>query len=194
MYPALDPEWNSAAQLLLWSKRNLTSNLFEEWPKGYPKPNQNRPEGSLLHQADEAFLCAIAWIIHHEIGHITLNHGSLMTVRSRDEESEADDRATEWVLDSVTDPEMITKRSYGVVTALMAVRGFSKGGVTHPEPEERLYKFLYSPAILNNESVRMFASVSMQLQSAAFGHSLSGRSDSIEDVLSGLLNGSIQLP
>ncbi|MBD4053771.1 cell death peptidase Lit, partial [Xanthomonas citri pv. citri] len=73
--------------------------------------------------ASEIFLCAIAWILHHEISHVVLQHPLVTTAFSTQEEREADSHATKWILGNLYEsaPEL-KKRALGIATAVLCIQ------------------------------------------------------------------------
>jgi peptidase U49-like protein len=90
------------------------------WPAGLPKPRRNVRYASDGHVADELFLCAGAYILHHELAHFRCKHErSRFPDENRDMEREADEAAAEWLLEGldVADPRFL-KRVLGIALAL----------------------------------------------------------------------------
>jgi hypothetical protein len=95
--------------LLAWAKVNLTGTGTEQWPQHGPCPRHTPlSDGDDEHVATELFLCALAWMLHHEIAHIVLGHPFVNTFLSYNEERDADAFATNWLLDGLeeNDPRL----------------------------------------------------------------------------------------
>ena len=73
-------------------------------------------------QAGEMALAALAYILHHEVAHLSLKHegcGMLDPQWTLDEEREADSYAVDWILDDAPDRSApVGKRAWGMVIAL----------------------------------------------------------------------------
>ncbi|EPA9111031.1 MAG: phage exclusion protein Lit family protein [Serratia liquefaciens] len=95
-----------------------------------------------LKVGDELFLCAMAWIMLHEIGHIKLNHTDDELSLSSQEEVDADSFATDFVFDENTIPQEFTKRFSGSLLALTIILNndvTDEGGErTHPHATARI--------------------------------------------------------
>ncbi len=78
-----DPTVEEAMTLLAWTV-DVERRLFEagenggagdlSWPADLPQPDPAAPHASFKHAADELFLCAIAAVLHHEMGHFQFDH------------------------------------------------------------------------------------------------------------------------
>ena len=118
------------------------------WPAGLPCPTQHPNHASDLHVADELFLCAGAFILHHELAHIRLGHkASSNSDEMKRIEDEADLAAAEWILNSLTENDKrFTKRALGVALALSwlaSVAVFVPEDQDHHPPScERLYRVI----------------------------------------------------
>lgn len=118
-----------------------------------------RPESDILSslpekwrlEGRELFLCAIAWGVLHEIGHVHCAHGDENDVNAKREEMEADDFASNWCIPRWQtfdgDPNVFLKRAAGAVLALLYIATSeiyrrTRGGKTHPDPPLRLDNFI----------------------------------------------------
>lgn len=176
-----------ALDLLAWSVSNLSSSGTDEWPKDLPKPVQFPEYGSDIHVTNELFLCAVAWIVHHEIAHIRLGHTPVQTSRSQAEEFEADLEATKWILEHSSVDAESQKRTLGIATAILSLMGIEtdcKFSVisSHPAAFERLYRCLDSASANENDKVFAFASVIMQIQLWYSGKSSALDGESLKDM------------
>ena len=88
----------NSIDLIKWAHSNMFLAVQNDWPNQLPCPISMPIEGSDVHVTNELFLCAIAWILHHEIAHIKLGHPDIETIISLKEEREADEAATTWIL------------------------------------------------------------------------------------------------
>lgn len=158
-----------ALDLLGWAEGNVRTSGNDQWPEELPKPVQSPDHGSDIHVTNELFLCAVAWIVHHEIAHVLLGHTPVHTNRSQAEEFEADIEATKWIIDQSFVAAEAQKRTLGIATAILALMGMEAGRDfnvinSHPRAFERLYRCLDYANIDQNDKVFAFASVIMQIQ------------------------------
>lgn len=101
-----EAEMQDATTLMNWGIGCISGDLLKPWPKDLPIP-MHIEEGV---QLDEPFnsanvLCAtaLAFIVFHELGHITLNHTQIVGNLSIIQEKEADRYAFNWILVSAPD-------------------------------------------------------------------------------------------
>ena len=69
-----DENANSAAKLLKWAFESWLNPNDLQWPEDLPRPRDNPKNGSMENVADEFCLCAVAYLMHHELAHIRLRH------------------------------------------------------------------------------------------------------------------------
>jgi hypothetical protein len=123
---------------------------IEQWPAALPKPARNSPLGSDQNCADELFLCAVGYCLHHEYAHLYLGHPPADKVSDDEsirEEKEADGAAARWLLEEIENESdsRFEKRALGIglalvwLTALYIYVGPAKKP-THPPPYDRLYQ------------------------------------------------------
>ena len=166
-----NPDTCTAAKVLQWSLDRETSKVPDiPWPTDFPRTQRSpdssdRSNSSAEIDAQELFLCAVGWILHHELAHIQLQHGSIGSDSLR-EETEADELATEMLLQGITNRDLISKRGLGITNALLALccrdlelRKMQRSNVrrTHPKSAERLYKTLGHRALADQCVVVTFA-------------------------------------
>lgn len=154
-----DKRVGEASSLLAWTihveheiaeltkqKKALPSAL--DWPNNLPQPTPNPPYASDNHVADELFLCAGAFILHHELAHIRLGHkASSDANKMRGIEDEADMAAAHWLLDGLKqEDDRFVKRVLGIALALSWMASFSvflpEDKVYHPPSCERLNRII----------------------------------------------------
>ncbi|MGE3424820.1 MAG: phage exclusion protein Lit family protein [Dehalococcoidia bacterium] len=138
--PRRTPEVDRALDLLRWASRALVHPVKEPWPIDAPSPATPPSEGSSLHVAQELSLCAVGFILHHEIAHHRFQHQG----EHIDSEREADYGAIDWILHDVDvgSPEY-RKRILGSTVALLyiivsGVYTRRHGGDSHPKDYNRL--------------------------------------------------------
>lgn len=139
-----------AMSLYMWGIEQLGENPSEEWPPHLPAPIANVTDpNSDIRVANELYLCSASWIIHHEFAHIYCGHKNdpVNDEESRAEEREADESATRWILEGVSDEAILKKRGLGVVIAalVMTTQDILAGEfkeTTHPISFQRLYDIL----------------------------------------------------
>ncbi len=136
------PLLKEAVDLLRWAMDSWLNSLPVPWPSNLPQPVPNPQHASDLHVADELSLCAIAFIVHHELAHVRLNHVGKSEL---DSERDADRAASEWILGGLADEadKEFVKRALGVAVALEALvaRGIHTGvygGTSHPRSFDRM--------------------------------------------------------
>lgn len=164
----------NAMKLLNWAGHNIQNSGKELWPADLPQPVRYPVPLSDIHAANELFLCAIAWIIHHELAHLRLNHQALSSPCTIVEEKDADLEATKWILDKCTDSKETRKRTYGIAAAILALQGFQNEDQfvslkTHPSTFERIDYCLTAANIDDDDEIYAFSAVTMQIQLAHRG-------------------------
>jgi hypothetical protein len=181
-----------AINLFNWAWNNQAASGVEEWPARLPRPKR---EGSdeAVSAANELFIAAIAWIIHHEIAHVRAKHPAMHQIYAVKQELEADEMATDWILGKCDDPDLRKKRQLGMVTALLAMQlldeppGLDTYVGTHPPTVERLYTCLERAQVDDDAVPRAFAAVALQLQLSQFELSIPLDGSSIQDILGNAL-------
>lgn len=163
-----------AMELLAWAGQNLLDKGTDIWPLSLPRPVRFPVKNCDTHVANELFLCALAWIIHHEIVPVRLNHQALVSTCSIVEEKDADLAATKWILEKSTVPQESWKRTFGIAAAILALQGFKSPDQfiflkTHPSTFERIDNCLTAAGVSEDDEVFAFAAVTMQIQLACLG-------------------------
>ena len=138
-----DQELSAAMQLLSWAYENWLNNEDTPWPDHLPQPEESPIKGSFKQVADELCLCAMAYILHHELAHIRLNHSP--EEKSTETERDADYAAADWIMHpslAEYDPKFV-KRALGIAVALevLTSRGIYTGAFaddSHPPSYDRL--------------------------------------------------------
>lgn len=143
------------------------------WPQGATKPLRYPFEHSDGYAANELFLVAIAWIVHHEIAHGRLGHEEI-TVASRLQETEADEAATRWICDGETDNLRLHKRAMGVGAAIVFLLALDLqvgrlSTTTHPPSFERLMNNLDAVRLDEDQMIYAFAFVLVDIHVAEHG-------------------------
>ena len=137
-----------AFSLYKWGIEQLNQTP-KEWPRDNVKPEVGSGINEDIRVANELFLCSAAWIIHHEFAHIYCDHQNkpLNNEESRKQEKEADNSATKWILEGVSDEAILKKRGLGVAIAALVITAqdilageFKE--TTHPRSFQRLYDAL----------------------------------------------------
>ena len=142
-----------------------------EWPKDASRPIRYPFEHSDGHLANEMFLVAVAWIMHHEIAHARLDHEEESAV-SKLQESDADRAATQWVCAGEREQLPLYKRAMGMVSAVvfllaLDLRMGRLTSTTHPPSFERLIKNIETTGLGENELVFAFAFVLVDIHIAS---------------------------
>lgn len=179
-----------AIDVFNWARNNQAVSGVEGWPHELPRPARGDTHNAVS-VANELFLVAVAWIIHHEIAHVRARHPAMHRSYAVKQELEADEMATDWILGKCEDPEMSKKRQLGMVTALLAMQLLDEpSGVdtyvsTHPPAVERLYACLEQARVDDDGAPRAFAAVAVQLQLSQYDLSIPLDGSSIQDILAG---------
>lgn len=163
-----NPECVAALELLSWAENNLEGSGKKQWPADLPQPSYDANETGIS-VSDELFLCAVAWIIHHEIAHVRMGHTHIHTNRLIQDEKQADIEATKWILDQSSVDGETRKRTIGIAAAILAMQGISVKQhysplSTHPETFERIDYCMSEAGIDDDDEIFAFASVIMQIQ------------------------------
>lgn len=186
------PSICTALDAFNWARNNQAISGVQRWPEGLPMPARGDCVDAIA-VANELFLVAVAWIIHHEIAHVRERHPMLHKSYAIQQEIEADQIATDWVLGECHNPEQRKKRQLGMVTALMAMQlldeppGANTYISSHPPTVERLYACLERAKVDDNGVPRAFAAVAMHFQMAQFDLRFPLDGSSIQDVLADAL-------
>lgn len=160
-----DPELCDAMALLDWSLNVVASGVEHDWPSDLPRPIVSAAVGSWENLADELSLCALAFMMHHELAHHYLGHAGGSDV---DAERDADYQATEWImLGQEEDDDVFLKRCLGVAVALsgltaLGFRGGDWGGINHPRHYDRLLNCL--DRVVSNDDHKIWVVVLMILK------------------------------
>lgn len=144
-----------AMSLLGWAHLGERRGVRLVWPRNLPRPESNPPRHSLSELSNGLFRRTLGAILLHEVGHIVLGHQP-NSGRSREDivadEDAADSWAFDWVLHDgnqrkCSDVADYVLRTLGVTCALSLIATFevydrTLGGGTHPDPPDRLWRFL----------------------------------------------------
>jgi len=148
----------NAFDLYIWGYNKVKQINNTDWPCNLPKPviaDCDTPEDCKV--ANELYLCAASWILHHEFAHIYHNHPNdpLNNLDSIKQERESDLSATEWILGGVVDEKIQNKRALGIAIATLVITAqdilvgeFKE--TTHPRSFQRLYDAI-TPYIKNED-------------------------------------------
>jgi len=135
-----------ALSLYKWGMEQLKQSPLKEWPSDTAEPEVDATINEDVRVANELYLCAAAWIIHHELAHINHGHKNepLNNEESRSQEVEADKSATKWVLADISEESVLKKRGLGVAiaTLVLTAQDILAGEfkeTTHPRSFQRLY-------------------------------------------------------
>lgn len=167
----------TAFSLYKWGIEQLGQNPSKEWPSDLPAPVTDSIDADEdIKVANELYLCSASWIIHHEFAHIYCGHKNkpINDEESRAQEKEADDSATKWILEGVSDEAVLRKRGLGVAIAALVITAqdilageFKE--TTHPKSFQRLYDVLDNYFQDPDHLVYAFSVVICHLNMAAGG-------------------------
>jgi hypothetical protein len=159
---------NDAIDLFNWARNSLRTNELK-WPEDSPRPKLGKPQGDdSIRITDEIFLCGLAWVLHHERAHIELEHLGSAPLEDVRLETDADNSATKWVLDSCNSDLERQKRALGIATATLAMALLDDPHrpqppvTTHPSSPERLYANLQIAGLPPDNIVFSFSLVVLQ--------------------------------
>lgn len=154
--------------VLEWARSNLEGTGTAPWPKSGPRPKQDSYSADDACVATELFLCALAWIVHHEIGHVVLKHPLVSTAFSVQEEQAADQHATDWLLGGLEpgDPRL-KKRALGLAVAVLCLQSLEVTSTsclrnTHPAAHDRIFANTSRHQCGNEEVVEAMCTVILQ--------------------------------
>lgn len=152
-------------------ERRYGQHFTDPWPAELPAPRLYMPGDAFddVVLSTELWLCALAWILHHELAHIAIGH-LVKPEQEVSDELAADDSATEWLMSGVSDATAKLKRSLGIAIALVAVAGFSfdrnsrvPGKRTHPPTGERIMRALSHATFDDHHQAQEFACVALKI-------------------------------
>ena len=172
-----NPEINYGVELLREAVDAAISKRPIDWNSA-PRPStavELSLGSSLVEKTGEMTRFGLAFVIHHELAHIYLNHipQSEDQTWTLEQEKDADSGAIEWVLGSLppqsTCDAQIAKRLCAVVfvTSFLTAIGLAKCSAsqyssrmsngTHPQPYDQLDKAVKHNTIQSNEALTDFA-------------------------------------
>jgi hypothetical protein len=167
------PLVKDAMGLLRWALQDWLDAQQEPLPEHLMPKRLPRQLGSSAAVADELCLCAVAFILHHELAHHRLKHGShgipKEAADSIDMERDADLEAVDWILSGVDpDSRFFTKRAAGIAVALVGMtgRGVHSGkqdSKTHPRNFDRLLGALKRYDLDPNAPAWIFSTIALKL-------------------------------
>jgi hypothetical protein len=167
-----DPTAHNAIDRYRWFLSRLHERTDTPWPSDAPTPsiaNDDSPE----RHATEFFLVALAWVLHHEFGHLLLQRPIDDSIPEKDREWEADAHATEWLFDNENDPNIRRKLFVGACIALgllCARKPPTEDSETHPPAYDRLAKMLQAATPADDEPAYAFALSVLLTNWAVNGH------------------------
>ena len=154
----------TAETLFEWAKQNIKTPNINPWPIDLPSPKSFPKKHSDIHVANELFLSAIAWIIHHELAHVAFQHSGFVSVL---EEKQADVEATHRILAALdkSDPKL-RKRAFGIAVALLCIQSLDAEMPrptieTHPHAYERIWHCFERYTIGDREDIEAFLVVGL---------------------------------
>lgn len=162
--PLLD--WALAAQ------RRTAERL--PWPESLPRPTgfaNSSTEPSAERVADEIAMCALGWLLHHELAHISHgDRGAVAAEDSREQESRADRSATEWLLDQAPPGIPTLKRGFGIAVATFCLIALELDHnlrptilSTHPPAAHRMLASLTHAALDADQHAQLIAAIGLRL-------------------------------
>ena len=159
-YLTFDQDKGCQVALLLykWASDNLNAPAATPWPKTLPCPSKGMAVESNEYVVTELFLCAAAWILHHELAHIRLGHVDGLAI-SIPQEKVADEEATRWILQDCPKGAPCEKRALGIAIAILVLTSldYTRGtfeSASHPRSYQRLFDAMVDT--INDEDHRVY--------------------------------------
>jgi peptidase U49-like protein len=136
------PRTRDSMLLLNWATNQWKGDSRLPWPSPLT-PTANPEVLSDGHVANELFLCALAWIVHHEYAHARLSHPNRELANAPQEEQAADLAATDWIFVGAPSERHLRKRALGVIVGILALDVLEYAqqdppSRSHPKAYERL--------------------------------------------------------
>lgn len=171
---SVDSASTDCAALLSWSIDNQLSAIRTPWPDSLPRPTGFEPltpEPRPERVADELTLCAVGWLLHHELAHIARGDSGLVSpADSRIQETRADRAATNWLLEKAPVGLPRTKRTVGIAASTFCLMALELSGPrrsaadrTHPPAAERVCANLLDSSLGPDEPAHVVAAISLRL-------------------------------
>lgn len=181
------PRTLTSMELLNWTIRQWKAGERNPWPSPL-RPLPEPEEYSDSHCANELFLCALAWTVHHEYAHSILNHPNRELVNAQQEERDADLAAVDWIFRDAPTHKHLRKRALGVVIGILALDGleFAQGdpsATSHPKAFERLAHCLNKYSRPDDDEAFAFALCGMQFNQSQRGVESALDGDSFRSIL-----------
>jgi hypothetical protein len=160
------PRTRDSMQLLNWATNQWMAKSRSPWPS--PVRPKAKPEAlSDGHVANELFMCALAWTVHHEYAHARLNHPNRELTNAPQEEAAADLAATDWIFEGAPSERHLRKRALGVIVGVLALDVLEYAqqdppSRSHPKAYERLAYCLNRYAQQEEDEAFAFALCGMQ--------------------------------
>jgi len=123
--------------------------------------------------ANELYLAALGWILHHEFAHLRCNHPPVTAIEHQ-EEKQADLEATKWIFEACTDPAQRKKRALGMCVAILLLTaiGLEAGDFddrTHPKAFVRLDYCLGAAGLDDDHIAFAFSTLMMRVHLTVAG-------------------------
>lgn len=176
-----------------WAATRISNPDACTWPAELKKPSHSCVEDVVV--ANELFLCALAWILHHELGHSEHGHTIAIAVRSKHEELEADSFASKIILSDLGKSDArLKKRALGVACAILALQSLEVGNKPdnnsgYPGAHERLACALQGYEVGEEGIIDAFSVAVLQLLFANTCVEADTEGEVFADILSGMLVG-----
>ena len=180
-------------KIMDWAKYNLSATDTSKWPPNLPVPKMDPEHCSDIHVANELFLSALGWMVHHEIGHIVLEHSRTTTPLAEKEEKEADLYATDWILSGIeTEDHLKVKRAHGIAVGVLCLQSLEIENRsclrnTHPNANDRINYCLSRHKVGDNEVIEAFCTVVLQFLFSSKNIKANVDGDSFEKIMIDIL-------
>lgn len=162
----------NAMKFIKWGTVQMKGGNSAVWPCCIQTMVEPKPKAEMV--ADQQSMVALAFIIHHELGHHRLRHYG----QNIEQEKDADAVAADWLLfDYKPNESKHFARAIGVAEALLMITCYGihtghHGGESHPPGYQRLLNCLDPHISEDNEDVWAFVSLMLELHMQATGQKI----------------------
>src|ERR1017187_4241005 len=191
-YDLSESDLNQAGEMMEWAtnvdvsvrvqRRAGRPIEVEAMPKDMPMPISGQKFEFVRRYAEQVFLHAFAFILHHELSHIRLGHNGTKGELPIEEEFEADRAATDFMVSTsdISEHDYLF-RHLGIAIALLwftTIDFFERYEKrAHPPSWERLYRALEPSLKGERDAIWGFVALALRLHFRRVGISLHSMSD-----------------
>lgn len=118
-------------------------NKYSQWDKKLPNPEEYDNSNESIEQANALFEYAVAFILAHEFAHIKHGHLDMLSLRTKPPkyiEYEADEEASDLLINTISCEKDKAKMGFGLIVATTSSLFINNMlmSSSHPAPDERL--------------------------------------------------------